>query len=643
MRFYTWLCFALLISLAVKGQKKQRFIVGFRSIQTYDTQRSFDTTRTDSLRFRPVKIDLFYPATQPADKAPLPYQFFLNLYAKRIDFKLPADSCQKVGYELAQYYSRRLSLKSSARLSALATQSYLSAPLATGHFPLVIYCPGYNGMSYENTVLLEHLAQQGYYVAAISSVGLYPGYMTMDPIDILAQVQDARFIRRYLQQSLSTLTPQVAVIGYSWGGLAASILGMQEPDIQAIVSLDGSDRYSYGGDPVDDQHFAHIRQAAYFQPRALVAPYLYVSSGREESDVPVDSVFVLASTISSTTRQYVRLIGTRHEDFSCLPYLATQLGRTKAPSSLIYPLIEQLTLNWLANAMNGQASRFQPKLQQLLRQHPNRITLAPPITSHLSRTPAFTLQGRISDTENKPLAYVNMGIVGGNQGTVSQPDGSFHWSSSGAGLTDTVRLSLVGYESHDWPLSELIQSAKQGSLQLILKRKVLALPEIVIKTNRPIRRLLGNANHSRFLNAGFGGGQWGSQIGIRLKARKHPTYIERVDFHISYNRYDSLTIRLNIYQLENGAPTHNLLTRPVLLRLGNQTGRVSFNLNDQPLAIENEVLVALELVDGQGGPERGMYLSAGLLTGSTYYRRSSQGRWRQSKGMGAGIQVSVQY
>lgn len=631
------------MSLPVKGQKKQRFIVGFRSIQTYDTLRRFDTTRTDSLRFRPVKIDLFYPATQPAGKAPLPYQFFLNLYARRIDFQLSADSCQKVGDELAQYYSRGVGLKSPVPLATLATQSYLSAPPTTGRFPLVIYCPGYNGMSYENTVLLEHLVQQGYRVAAISSIGKYPGYMTMDPVDILEQVQDARFVRRYLQPTLPMLSDQVALIGYSWGGLAASMVGMQEPNIQAVVSLDGNDRYSYGSDPADDQHFTHIRQAAYFQPQALRAPYLYVSSGREDRDLPVDSVFVLASAISSTMKHYVRLPATTHEDFSCLPYLATQLSKTKVPASLTYPLIEQLILSWLASAMNGQESKFEPKLQQLLRQHPSRITLAPPLATHLNQTSAFTLRGSISDTGNKPLAYVNMGILGGNQGTVSQSDGSFHWSSSGAGLTDTVRLSLVGYESRDWPLSELIQSAKHGSLQLTLKRQVLALPEIVIKTNRPIRRTLGNATQSRLLSASFGGGQCGSQIGIRVKARRSPTYIEKVNFHVSYNRYDSLTIRLNIYQLEDGVPAHNLLTRPVLVRLGNQTGRMSFDLSDQPLAIAKEVLVALEVVDGQGGPGRGLYLSAGLLTGSTYYRRASQGHWRQSKGMGAGIQVSVQY
>lgn len=233
--------------------------------------------------------------------------------------------------------------------------------------------------------------------------------------------------------------------------------------------------------------------------------------------------------------------------------------------------------------------------------------------------------------------------MGGSQGTVSQPDGSFDWQSSGADLGDTVRLSLVGYESQDWPLAHFLQTAKAGLLHIKLKREVFHLPEVVVKTTRPIRRTLGNTTQSRFLSAGFGGGQWGSQIGIRIKARQSPTYIEKVDFHVSYNRYDSLTIRLNIYQLENGIPTHNLLTRPVLVRLGNQTGRMGFELSDQPIAIEKEVVVALELVDGQGGPNRGVYLSAGMLTGSTFYRRASQGRWRQSKGLGAGIQVSVQY
>ena len=622
---------------------EKTYTVGFRTIQCYDVTRSFDTTRTDSLRFRPVKIDLFYPATIQPEKPPLSYQFFLNLYGKRIDFRISADSCQKVGDDLAKYYSQGLGLDSATYLLRFPTQSYEAAPLATGSYPLILYCPGYNGMSYENVVLLEQLAAQGYWVAAISSVGKYPGYMTMDPVDVVEQVEDARFARRYLQRTVPVISERTAVLGYSWGGLAASIIGMQEPDIRAVVSLDGTERYTYGDDQTDDQQFTRIRQADYFRPVTLRAPYLYLSSGRENEDFQADSVFVLGSAISSPIRHYVRLPGTRHEDFSCLPYLAAQINPTNTQPLITYPLVGQLVTSWLNSYVKGQSSFFQDNLQQLLIQQPDRLALNPLVIDRQNRIPAFTLRGNITDEESKPLAYVNIGILKGSQGTVSQEDGSFNWHPSGANSADTIRLSLVGYESQDWPVSKLTETAKAGLLRVTLKRQVLILPEAVVRTKRPIRRTLGNATQSRFFSAGFGSDQLGAQMGVRVNARKSPMYIEKVDFHISYNRYDSLTIRLNIYQLENSVPTHNLMTRPVIVRLGKQTGRIAFDLGDQAIRINSDVVVAIELLNGQGGPERGVYLSAGMLNGSTYYRRASQGTWRQSKGVGAGIQVTVQY
>ena len=636
----------LLISLSVNGQtqllEKQAFPVGFRVIQQYDTTRSFDTTRTDSLRFRPVKIDLFYPATAQTTKAPLPYSYFLNLYGWRIDFRTSIDSCRKTGYELAHYYSKGLGLDSSVSLLRLPTRSYEAVLPATGSFPLVIYCPGYNGMSYENLVLLETLAARGYWVAAVSSVGKYPGYMTMDPVDVNEQVADARFALRHLSKTLPVMGDQVSVVGYSWGGLAASIVGMQEPGVQAVVSLDGSERYTYGDNQADDEQFNRIRQASYFRPHALTAPYLYLSSGREKPDFTVDSVYVLAAVSAATVKQYIRLPNTQHEDFSCLPYLASQVGSTNQQSLTSYRLIEQLVTSWLESYLKKR-SAFSGTLQRLLSERADQITVSPPVLNHDDRLSTFALQGTIVDQEDKPLSYVNIGILGGSQGTVSQEDGSFQWQSSGANRSDTVRLSRVGYQSQDFPVTQLVSTVKTKPLRFQLQPQNKILPEVVVKTDRPTRRTLGNATESKFFSVGFGSDQLGAQVGIRINARKEPMYIEKVDFHVSYNRYDSLTIRLNIYRLANNVPTDNLMSQNVVVRLGKQTGRITFDLHNQPVQVSDDVLVALELLNGKGGPDQGIFLSAGMLNGSTYYRRASQGFWRRSKGVGVGMQVLVQY
>ncbi|MBD0257611.1 MAG: hypothetical protein ICV83_18010, partial [Cytophagales bacterium] len=356
--------------------------VGFRIIKTYDASRAFDTTRRDSLRFRPVKIDVFYPAAQTGGAAPLPYGYFLDLNGHRIHFHNPPDSCRKEGNALAAYFESGLGLPPGT-LRRLPTRSYPSLPAAPGPFPVVLYLPGYNGMSYENLPLLEGLAARGYLVAAVSSVGKYPGYMTMDPVDLIEQVADAGFAASLIRQLFPAASPRTAAVGYSWGGLAATILGMQDAmadfPLRAVVSLDGNDRYYYGGDAAEDAQFTALRRSAYFRPGALTAPHLYLGSGRESFDFPVDSVFVLAKATRAGAIRYLRLPGTGHEDFSGLPFLAGQGGGPPGKAARVYPAVGALVAGWLDAFVKGKDA-FADTLQTLQRQDPSLLTAAEPVT-----------------------------------------------------------------------------------------------------------------------------------------------------------------------------------------------------------------------------------------------------------------------
>jgi pimeloyl-ACP methyl ester carboxylesterase len=616
--------------------------VGFRVIKTYDASRPFDTTRLDSLRFRPVKLDLFYPAVQTGGATPLPYGYFLDLYGHRIDFANPPDSCRKEGEQLGAYFESGLGLPPGA-LRRLPTRSYPSVPQAPGPFPVVLYLPGYNGMSYENLPLLERLAARGYLVVAVSSVGKYPGYMTMDPADIIEQVADARFAATFIRQ-FPMASRQTAAVGYSWGGLAATILAMQDSmadfPLRAVVSLDGNDRYYYGGDAAEDAQFTGIRQSAYFRPGAFTAPHLYLGSGRESFDFPVDSVFVLAKATRAAAIRYLRLPGTGHEDFSGLPFLAGQPG-PPGKAARVYPAVGTLVAGWLDAFVRGKDA-FAATLQALQRQDPSLLTTAEPVTGRLGALPALVLEGKVCSADGKGLPYVNLGVPGRNQGTVSRPDGSFRLVLKEVRTDDTVRVSLVGYQTLDLTLAQVIKGAAPGGLRLTLAEQTQALPEVVVRTDASVVKVLGNPTESRFFSGGFGPNQLGGQIGIPVRARKKPMQVEKVDFHVSYNAYDSLTLRLNVYQLKNGVPGPNLLRENVLLRLGKQTGRFAFDLSGQDIVIREDVLVALELLDGQGTETR-FFLSAGVFNGATYYRRASQGTWRKAKGMGVGIQVTVRY
>jgi hypothetical protein len=45
----------------------------------------------------------------------------------------------------------------------------------------------FNGMSYENFALFEALANKGFVVVSISSIGRFPGDMTMKKADLMEQ------------------------------------------------------------------------------------------------------------------------------------------------------------------------------------------------------------------------------------------------------------------------------------------------------------------------------------------------------------------------------------------------------------------------------------------------------------------------
>jgi len=633
----TLLALSLGPAAAQRREAARVYPIGCQQLKLYDVARSFDTTRVDSLRFRPVQIDLFYPASQSTQIAALPYSFFLNAYGSRLNFSLSADSCRRLGAQLADYLRAGLNLSARDELAALPTQSFLAAPMAPGPFPLVLYCPAYNGLSYENVILLERLASRGYLVAAISSVGRYPGYMTMDPVDIREQVADAQFARRYLQQTGRIISNQVAVLGYSWGGLAATLLAMQEPSVQAVVSLDGTDRYDYGEEGAEDAQFSRLRRAAYFTPRRLTAPYLYLSSGREAPEFLIDSIYTLAT--SSRAAAYVRLPGTRHEDFSCLPTLAHRLGAPQ-PNPLAYALVERLVSGWLATYLT-QTGSFSDTLRTLLRHHPTRLTRTAPTPAPTGASAAQVLRGTTTNALGHPLPYVSIGLVGGNQGTVSRSDGTFDLRLRGAQATDTVRLSCVGYQRRGWRLADLQALAKDQPLRLALREHPTALAEVVVRAARPVRRVLGNATTSNTLNAGFGSAESGAQVGISLHLGKRAVTLEKVAVHLSYNRYDSLLLRLNVYRLDHGVPTHPLLAEQVLVRWGSQAGPVTFDLARRPLSVMGSVLVAVELVGGWGGPQKGLFLAASFLSGPSYYRRTSEGAWRRARGLGVGIQAVV--
>jgi len=158
-------------------------------------------------------------------------------------------------------------------MGAMLTSSMWAACGAAslpGGFPTVVYAPGFSGVSWENADLCEFLASHGYLVVASSSLGASTPNMTYDLEGLDTQARDISFLIDSVK-TLSILNERrVAVVGFSWGGLANIFAAARDPRISALVSLDGSLRFSPG----------FLRQAGDIHPEQMTVPLLSIAQGQ---------------------------------------------------------------------------------------------------------------------------------------------------------------------------------------------------------------------------------------------------------------------------------------------------------------------------------------------------------------------------
>lgn len=246
--------------------------VGFRVEQQYDHARVFKQ-KTDLTsgapatgeRTRPLQTLIWYPAKKSAGK-PLHYGDYLRSAATETLFaRSDAEVDHDVAVALEENYANLSADQGRAemRQTMLAVRDVAAAP---GKFPVAIYAPGSSSSAHENADLCEYLASHGYIVLASASMGVNTRGMTIDLDGAEAQAGDITFLAGYAATLPQADASKIAVIGYSFGGLANVLAAARDDRIGALVALDGSVRYFP----------AIVQAAAYATPERLALPMLYL-------------------------------------------------------------------------------------------------------------------------------------------------------------------------------------------------------------------------------------------------------------------------------------------------------------------------------------------------------------------------------
>jgi len=274
---------------AASGVQPGHYHVGFRGFVQYDYTRTYhrdydaqgDTVTGE--RARPIQTSIWYPAVVRRGAHPMQYADYIALSALE-EGAVRLDSVQR-RHTIAKYASDyEWNVSEFERLISRATLAYAHAAPAPGRFPVVIYGPSFDAPSWENAQLCELLASHGYVVIASPALGVFGRWQTTTLESVDAEARDMEFLIGYAHTLPAVNPTRLAVMGYSWGGLADMIVALRNPGVRAVVALDGSIRYWY----------KLIEGQSYGDPRRLTAPFLFLA----QATIPPDTARKLRLSVS---------------------------------------------------------------------------------------------------------------------------------------------------------------------------------------------------------------------------------------------------------------------------------------------------------------------------------------------------------
>lgn len=248
----------------------------------------------------------------------------------------------------------------------------------------------------------------------------------------------------------------------------------------------------------------------------------------------------------------------------------------------------------------------------------------------------------IEKGSGKPVEYANIGVLGKSRGTVSDEHGHFKLDLSGLSDNDTLRISILGYSRLEYQLGK-VKSMCTSNCKFELTPKTYDLKEVVIASPKDLKeRIVGNDIDTKNVKAGMTDSILGYEFGTLIKIKKKPARVEEVILHVAECTFDTVFLRMNVFSVKKGMPDENLLKTPVYVQFTKEQAQnpIRIDLTNQNVKVGDDFLVSFEVVRELGKGR--LYFSAGFFNkDKTFYRQTSQDRWRVFGALGIGIAARI--
>ncbi|MDT0644922.1 carboxypeptidase-like regulatory domain-containing protein [Zunongwangia sp. F363] len=249
----------------------------------------------------------------------------------------------------------------------------------------------------------------------------------------------------------------------------------------------------------------------------------------------------------------------------------------------------------------------------------------------------------ISEENNAPLSYVNIGIPNKNLGTVSREDGSFTLKLPREIVEkDTLIFSYIGYETQKIATSKL----KTSGNEVILKPAKTYLDEVVLETQELKAKKIGRTNtglglmHYNFYTADEKDvdDRLSKELGMNLKLRRN-CRLEKFNFAVTSNDFKSLKFRINIYNIKNNEPDSLLISNNIIFELKDkENGWQSVDLDPYNIYLKEEVeeiMVSIQWLESVKAEKDSKYFAIAASQSpfhKVYFRNKAMDSWASQTG-----------
>jgi len=241
------------------------------------------------------------------------------------------------------------------------------------------------------------------------------------------------------------------------------------------------------------------------------------------------------------------------------------------------------------------------------------------------------VSGVIKDEFSKEvIPFVNIGFFEKNFGAISQENGRFKLNIPEEFINDTLYFSSIGYELKKVPVNNL----KDGDI-VYLSRKTYVLNPVTIRPQSIKEEIKGRTSDegiTLIFEPSHKVSLSGAEIGRSFSNRRKIS-INRISFYLAQNGYDTLKIRINVYN-QNKTRTEDRLpfNNNIITITNRETGWFTTYIEPGVLTLDSDYIVTLELVDVR--PAIGRFALKAMVgvpfSRNAYARSASIGKWQRN-------------